>query len=271
MTGRVTQRQGPKGVVQQGKQQQHAAYKVAAAPAGAIVNKSKGDRQANTLGNYLGAYTYSSLIDLRYSIGCNSTSRIVCRPSPYDSAVTGRMRRERPLEVWKPKSIRQRASRCTCTRRCDMPWKELLNLGAGGVGGRRGGRRREGQGAQNAWQVFQPPSTSRAPLRPPAAKEGPEYSPPAPSSSLPPARAPPPVRPAVRPAVTVMPPRLTGNRLMNLPILDSFLQQTTHCGDCLETSVRRVVRREISQFAGFLEAHDGKLTRAPALARSYLS
>jgi tartrate dehydratase beta subunit/fumarate hydratase class I family protein len=37
MTGRVTQRQGPKGVVQQGK-------------------KSKGDRQADTLRNYLGAY-----------------------------------------------------------------------------------------------------------------------------------------------------------------------------------------------------------------------
>eukprot|EP01047_Picozoa_sp_COSAG01_P104753 COSAG01_NODE_34042_length_554_cov_1.850549_1_plen_105_part_01 len=60
------------------------------------------------------------------------------------------MRRERPLEAKKHQTASQPLHLHTCTRRCDMSWKELLNLGAGGVGGRRGGRRREDQG----WKVI---------------------------------------------------------------------------------------------------------------------
>jgi hypothetical protein len=58
------------------------------------------------------------------------------------------MRRESLWKLnWWTKCV-QTASQpaATRTRRCDMSWKELVNLGAGGVGGRRGGRRREAQG-----------------------------------------------------------------------------------------------------------------------------
>jgi hypothetical protein len=146
-----------------------------------------------------------------------------------------------------------------------MSSRELRGLGTGGVGGRFSASVQEDQSQGNAWRIFQPMLGQPSPRRPVAARDVHEYSPPASAPSPTTVGA---AQPAQQPVI-VQPPQVTGFRLMSLPLLDGYIQQNTVCADCISSSVRSVIRQEVTRFASILD--EKGVHRAPELAQNFLS
>ena len=122
-----------------------------------------------------------------------------------------------------------------------MTLKELLGLAPGGTGGRGGPSASEDQGAENAWQNIGALENFISPSRRRSSR-GPASWTVSPHGDVVP------VQPASAPQ-TMPPPMLTGNRIMNMPLLDDFLQKNCPCPECAKSTALTVAKKILAEFS----------------------
>ena len=122
-----------------------------------------------------------------------------------------------------------------------MTLKELLGLAPGGTGGRGGPSASEDQGAENAWQNIGALENLISPSRRRSSR-GPASWTVSPDGDVVPRR------PASAPP-ELPPPMLTGNRIMNMPLLDDFLQKNCPCPECAKSTALTVAKKILAEFS----------------------
>ena len=122
-----------------------------------------------------------------------------------------------------------------------MSLRELQALAPGGVGGRSSPSIHEDQAATNAWRGI---GVTQGHLEgsPRAATATTTSATPQPPARAAAAAAPP---PEVKEAAAAA----TGNRVMDMGLLDEFLAQSCACSECSQASVSKVVRKVVAEFA----------------------
>ena len=147
--------------------------------------------------------------------------------------------------------------------------RELAGLTPGDHGGRTRGSHKEDQSQPNAWKLHSAPigscrspklvgktKTSQQPV------PSPVHASPAPLAAQ---TSPSAAAPAWRPR----PAKLSGHRIVDIGMIDEWVQSHSTCADCVAAEVRAFARAQVNAFAKFLVKRG--VRTAETHARTFLS